>query len=102
LAGVEGEMKKGGGESGNEDCCTRDWVFGGFGLEEEEGKSGEKAERESGRERVEVGAIEREVGGRAEVGAEEVAVGDDSREDDRDCRRSGEPREGGALKSIRS
>ena len=47
---------------------------------------------------MKVRAIESKIGGRAEVGAEEVGVGDDAGENDRDCRGSGEAREGGALK----
>jgi hypothetical protein len=101
LAKVEGEMKEGGGEGGDEDRGAWDWIFGGFGFEEEEGKSGEKREDESGGERVKIGAIKSEVGGRAEVGAEEVGVGDDTTDDDRDCGGTREAREGGALKSVR-
>ena len=50
LTNVEGEMKKGCGKSGGEDSSARDLVFGGFGLEGEEGKSEEEAEHERGEE----------------------------------------------------
>src|SRR5207249_345306 len=48
-------------------------------------------------ERVKVGAIESEIGGGAEVGAEEVRVSNHAGENDRDCGRAGNAREGGAL-----
>ena len=70
----------------------------GFEFEEEEGQRGQESEDESGEERVKVSAIESEVGGRTEVGAEEVGVGNGSGEDDCDCCGTREPREGGALK----
>jgi len=92
-------MKDGCGEGGDEDCCARDCVFGGFGLEEEKGNGGEKAEYESGGERMKIGAIESEVGGGAEVSAEEVGVGDCASEDDGERGGAGEAREGGTLES---
>jgi len=94
-------MKEGGGEGGDEDCCARDGVFGGFGLEREKGNGGEKAEYESGRERVKISAIESEIGGGAEVSAQEVSVGDCAGEGDGERGGSGEAGEGGALKSKR-
>lgn len=94
-------MKEGSGEGGGEDCCVRDWVFWGFGLEKEKGKSGEEAEHESGGERVKVSAIESEIGGRTEVSAEEVGVGNHPRKDDCDGRGAREARESGALQRIR-
>ena len=92
-------MKKGCGEGGDEDRSTGDLRFGGFGLEGEEGKSEEQAEHESGKERVKIGAIESEIGGRAKVGAEKVGIGDHACEDDSECGSAGEAREGGTLKS---
>ena len=101
MARIEDEVNEGSGESGEEDGCARDWDIAGFGLEEEEGKSGEKGEHHGGNERVEVGASESEIGGGAEVGAKEVGVGDCPREDDRDRGGAGKAREGGALESKR-
>jgi len=94
-------VKEGGGEGGDEDSGARDWVFGGFGLEEEKGNGGEKAEGESGGERMKIGAIESEIGGGAEVSAEEVGVADCASEDDGERGGAGEAREGGALERIR-
>lgn len=48
---------------------------------------------------MKVGAVESEIGGWAEVSAQEIGVGDDACEDDGDCGGAGEAREGGALKS---
>ena len=50
---------------------------------------------------MEIGTIESEIGGRAEVSAEEVGVGDDACEDDRDCGGTRETRESGTLQSKR-
>ena len=94
-------MKEGGGEGSGEDRYARDWILGGFGLEEEEGNSGEKREGKGGGERVKVGAVESQISGRAEVRAEEVGVGDDAGENDRDCGGAREARKGGALESER-
>lgn len=101
MASVEGEMKEGGSEGSDEDRYPRDWILGGFGLEEEERKSGQETKRESGEEGVKVGAVESEIGRGAEVAAEKVGVSDCTREDDRDCGGAGESRKGGALESER-
>lgn len=72
LASVEGEMKEGGGEGGYEDHGARDLVIWGFGLEQEEGGSGEKREDEGGGERMKIGAIERDIGGGTELRTEKI------------------------------
>ena len=48
-----------------------------------------------------IGAVESEIGGRPEVGAEEIGIGDDACENDWDCRGARESRESGALESER-
>jgi len=101
LAKVEGEMKEGGGEGCGEDGSARDGVFGGFGLEEEEGKSSEEGEDESDEERMKVGTVEIEISGRAAVGAEEVGVGDRAGKHDGESGGAGDAREGGALERER-
>src|SRR5690348_5339504 len=93
-------MKKGCGEGGGEDRGTADLRFGGFGLEGEEGKSEEQAKHERGKERVKIGAVESEIGGGAEVGADEVGIGDHACEDDSECGGAGEAREGGTLEGV--
>lgn len=50
---------------------------------------------------MKISAVEREIGGRAEVGAEEVGVGNGACEEDGDSGRPGEAREGGALECER-
>ena len=102
LANVECEMKEGSGEGGEEDSGAGYWILWGFGFEKQKEKSAREGEDKSGGERVKVSAIEREIGGRTEVGAEEVGVGDDAAYDDRDGGSAGEAREGGALQSERS
>jgi hypothetical protein len=99
LANVEDEVKEARGERGDEDGGARGFLFRAFGFEEEERKSDENAECESGDERVKVSAIESEIGGRAEVSAEEIHVGNRAREDNGDRGCAGEAREGSALKS---
>ena len=99
LTNVEDEMEKGCRERGEEDGCARDWDIGGFGLEEKKGKNKDKAEGESGEERMKVSAVKSEVGGRAEIGAEEVDVGNCAYEDDGQRDRAREARKRGALKS---
>jgi len=76
------------------------WL-GGLWFEEEEWDGGEETEDESGKERVKVGAIEIEIGGRAEVRAEEVGVGNHAGENDGDGGSAGDAREYGALKGVR-
>ena len=50
---------------------------------------------------MKVGAIESEIGGGAEVGADKVSIGDHAREDDSECSGAREARESGALESER-
>jgi len=96
LASVKREMKEGRGEGGGENGCGWYGAFRGVWLEEE-GKSSQESKDDGGGERVKVGAIESEIGGGAEVGAEEVRVSNHAGENDRDCGRAGNAREGGAL-----
>lgn len=94
-------MEKGRGKRSHEDGRARNWLFRAFRLKEEKREGHDNAEHESSEKRVKISAIESEIGGRTEVGAEEVGVGDDACEDDCDCRRAGEARESGALESER-
>ena len=50
---------------------------------------------------MKVGAIESEIGRRAEVRAEEIGVGEDAGEDNREYGGAVEARESGALQGIR-
>ena len=100
LAKIEGRVKEGCGKRGGEDGCEWDLGCEIFRLKEEEGKSEEQAEQEGSEERVKVRAIESEIGGRAEVGADEVSIGDHSRENDSQGGGAGDAREGGALKRV--
>lgn len=97
LANIETEVKKGGRKHNEKDGSARDGIFGGFRLDEEERKSGENADCKSSKERMKVSSIEGEIRGRTEVSAEEVSVGDDARQDNRDCGCAREARESGAL-----
>ena len=76
-------------------------VFGALGPEEAKGKRGEKAEGDSGDERMEVFVMHGKIGGRTEVRAEEVDVGDRAGENDGQSGGAGEAREDGALHSVR-
>src|SRR6516164_7265012 len=50
---------------------------------------------------MKISAMEGEVGGRAEVAAKKVYVGNHAGQDDRDCGATGGAREGSALNRIR-
>ena len=90
-------MKKGCSECSCEDGGAADLGFGGFGLEEGKRQSCQESENERGGERVKIGAVERKIGGRTEVGAEAIDIGNHACEDDGDGSGAGETREGGAL-----
>jgi hypothetical protein len=74
--------------------------FGAFWLEEEEGKSDEEAEEQSGCQGMKVGAIESEIGGGAEVTAESVEVGDGAGDEDGERDGTSDARESGALQNV--
>ena len=77
-----------------------DFVFGAFGFEEKR-QRGEKSERQGREDRMKISAMEGEVGGRTEVDAKKVHVGNHARQDDRDHRATRDARAGGALNGIR-
>jgi hypothetical protein len=100
LAKIHEEMEQSGGKSSDENFGAGDLEFGTFWLEEEEGKSDEEGEEQSGCDGMEVGAIESEIGGGAQVAAEGVEVGDGAGGDDGKSDRASDAREGGALQSV--
>ena len=79
----------------------RDFGFGAFGFEEGKRQRGEKSERQGREDRMKISAMEGEVGGRAQVAAKKVYVGNHAGQDDRDCGATGGAREGSALNRIR-
>ena len=100
LQNIHEEMKKSRGQRGDEDCDAGSLIFSIFWLEGKKRKSDEETEKQCGKKGVKVGAIESEVGGGAEVGAQQIEVSEGSGDDDGKRNGTGDAWEGGALQDV--
>ncbi len=100
LQNIQEEMKKSCSQRGDEDCDLGSLIFSTFWLEEEKRKSDEETEQQCGKKRVTGGAIEGEISGWAEVGAQQIEVSEGSSDDDGERDGMSDAREGGALEDV--
>ena len=93
-------MKDSGGESGEKDGQRRNLLFRRSAFAQEEGKSDKENKQQGSEQGMKIGAVKREKGGRAEIRAQQIDVGDRSCDEHGNCGVARKAGKSGAFEGI--